>query len=301
MVAVERTKTSSQSKMEEVQARHRKENKDLQNKITGMKKQATKSTRKEINSRCNSLQESLTEKHVQEIQELEKDKEDSSTGALNEVTPEELLLELENADEKDSVSAVEAINAPVKKRRNRQKEKLAKRDAEVQRIKEEAGREAAQQPDLKKMEQEAIDQLCDFKKLKPFDIQPDGHCLFASVLDQLTMRHNRSDLDIHQLRSLACQYMRENKEDFIPYLFNEETMELQGIDEYTKEMETTAKWGGELEILALAKSFNCPISVLMSGRPLHVVNEDSEKPELKLVYYKHSYALGEHYNSLRDV
>lgn len=301
MVAVERTKTSSQSKMEEVQARHRKENKDLQNKITGMKKQATKSTRKEINSRCNSLQESLTEKHVQEIQELEKDKEDSSTGALNEVTPEELLLELEIADEKDSVSAVEAINAPVKKRRNRQKEKLAKRDAEVQRIKEEAGREAAQQPDLKKMEQEAIDQLCDFKKLKPFDIQPDGHCLFASVLDQLTMRHNRSDLDIHQLRSLACQYMRENKEDFIPYLFNEETMELQGIDEYTKEMETTAKWGGELEILALAKSFNCPISVLMSGRPLHVVNEGSEKPELKLVYYKHSYALGEHYNSLRDV
>ena len=37
---------------EAILARHRAEKKDLQNKITGMKKQATKSKRKQVNSRC---------------------------------------------------------------------------------------------------------------------------------------------------------------------------------------------------------------------------------------------------------
>jgi OTU domain-containing protein 6 len=77
-------------------------------------------------------------------------------------------------------------------------------------------------------------------------------------------------------------------------------MSLKNIDEYTKEIETTAAWGSDLEILALSKEFNCPISVMMSGRATLKINEEGANPELKLIYYKHSYALGEHYNSLHD-
>lgn len=286
--------------MEELQARHRKEVKDLQNRITGMKKQATKSTRKEVNSKCASLQEDLRIRHEKEIRELDGSGEEV---VENGCTPEELLEQL-SLEKGEEAAGSEETNeqGPQRRRRNRQKERLAKREAEIARIKEEARLEASQQPDLKKIEQEAIDQLCSVNRLKPYDIQPDGHCLFASILDQLQLRHGESaqDLSVPKLRSLACAYIRQHRDDFIPYMFDEETCQLRDIDVYTEEMESTAKWGGELEIVALANQFDCPISIMMSGRPRHVINEKGTNPELKLVYYKHTYALGEHYNSLHD-
>lgn len=287
--------------MDEILARHRKETKDLQNRITGMKKQATKSTRKEVNSKCLNLQQSLLVKHEQEIKGLN----DEDTQEDEEVNPEKLLeqLQLDDvSDDKEKAQVTLTTETP-KKRRNRQRERLAKRDAKISMIKEQAKLEASTQPDLKQIEQDSIDQLCALNHLTQYDIQPDGHCLFASILDQLKLRHDGDEiqsLDVYKLRSLACNYIRDHKEDFIPYLLDEETLSVKDIDEYTNEMESTAKWGGELEILALSKTFDCPISILMSGRSTHIVNETAHNPELKLVYYKHSYALGEHYNSLHN-
>ncbi|CAI4457916.1 BDN_1c_G0023520.mRNA.1.CDS.1 [Saccharomyces cerevisiae] len=294
--------------MEDILARHRKENKDLQNKITGMKKQATKSKRKEVNSKCLDLQDKLKTKQENEIRDWKiANNEVFDAEQEDEVTPEKLLEQLSiSRDEKEqqNVPVQQQQQGQTKKRRNRQKERLAKRDAAIAKMKEEAALEASKQPDLKKMEQESIDQLCELKKLKQFDIQPDGHCLFASILDQLKLRHDPKKLDqgmdVMKLRWLSCNYVQEHRDDFIPYLFDEETMKMKDIDEYTKEMEHTAQWGGEIEILALSHVFDCPISILMSGRPIQVYNECGKNPELKLVYYKHSYALGEHYNSLHD-
>lgn len=288
--------------MEELLSKHRKEARDLQSQITGMKKQATKSTRKEVNSKCQNLQDALKIRHEQEIKELEGSPEGDEQ---EEVTPEQLLEQLGLSDRHEPQQlpqqAQGAVGEPRKGRRNRQKEKLAKREAEIARIKEEARLEALEQPDLKKIEQDAIDQLCAVNLLQPYDIIPDGHCLFASIRDQLEVRHGASELDIYKLRALACEYIRQHQEDFVPYMFDEETMQLKDVAAYTEEMEKTAKWGGELEILALSKQFDCPISVMMSGRAKHVVNESGNGPELKLVYYKHTYALGEHYNSLHDI
>ena len=291
--------------MDELLALHRKQNKDLQNQITGMKKQATKSTRKQVTAKCEQLQTDLKLKQEKEISELNGDSND------DEVTPEQLLAQLSlDSQIPETETETEPITTTPtqqpKKRRNRQKEKLAKREAEIERMKEEARKEAELQPNLQKIEQDAVDKFCEINKVKQFDIKPDGHCLFASILDQLKLRHlnfieNHSNYDIYKLRSLSCDYIRAHKDDFIPYLFDEKTMQIQDIDEYTKEMETTAKWGGEIEILALSKVFDCPISIMFSDRPQQKFNETGKLPELKLVYYKHSYSLGEHYNSLHDI
>lgn len=309
---------------EEILVRHRNEKRNLQNQITGMKKQATKSKRKQVNARCLELEQELSERQKNEITEwniqnglLEPEAEEL------EVTPEQLLEQLALDTAAKSEKTVSASQSPPptsqepKKRRNRQKERLAKREQEIARLKEEAAKEAAVQPNFKKIEQEALDQLCAIAHLKQVDIQPDGNCLFASVLDQLQLRHNsglpidfppsytgtkdHNALDVSALRSLCACYIRDHRNDFIPYLFDENTCCVKDIDEYTKTIEETAEWGGEVEILALAKIFKCCISVMMSGRATYKMNEEaSENPELKLVYYKHSYALGEHYNSLHD-
>lgn len=334
--------------MDELLAKHRKEKKDLQNRITGMKKQANKSQRKEVNAKCELLLLDLTEKHQQEINDLNNSQQNSENSIIsnektdlpsndgkntdsnnNEITPEFLLKQLSLENEQNSNNIMNNTNntnntndITPKKRRNRQKERLAKRDAEIAKIKLEAQLEANEQPNLQKIEQDSIDQLCTVLKLKQFDIKPDGHCLFASILDQLKYRKiditnintddniNQNIMDndksiddytVYDLRKLSCNYISNNKDDFIPYLFDENTMTLQDIDKYIEEMSTTAKWGGEIEILALSKIFNCPISILISGQSKHLVNESGENSELKLVYYKHSYSLGEHYNSLHDL
>ncbi|CCF55640.1 hypothetical protein KAFR_0A02020 [Kazachstania africana CBS 2517] len=308
---------------EELVKRHNKEKKDLQNKITGMKKQATKSQRKEVNSKCVMLQENLQLKQDQELEDWETSNCGAGASATdtitttdsngdieshdsnNEITPEELLkqLEISNGNQQEVKEEVALPQQP-RRKRNRQKERLARREAEIQKMKAEAMEESKNDngPNLQKIEQEAINNLCLLKDLNQFDIKPDGHCLFASILDQLKQRHQsvEPDLDVYKLRSIACNYIKMHENDFLPYLFDEIKMEVMDINEYVREMETTAKWGGEIEIMALSKEFDCPISILFSDRPVQVFNEEGTLPELKLVYYKHSFALGEHYNSLHD-
>ncbi|CEP60849.1 deubiquitinase OTU2 LALA0_S02e01024g [Lachancea lanzarotensis] len=314
---------------EAVLSRHRAEKKNLQNQITGMKKQATKSKRKEVNARCEELEYQMRVKHEQEL--AEEDEEEVGTAPGADVTPEKLLEQLNLNKPEDSVDPVDQDveqkqqSAPTpqpKKKRNRQREKIAQRNAEIARMKDAAAQEAAEMPDYRKMEQDSLDEICRVNKLQQHDIQPDGHCLFASILDQIQTRHHNDceydfpatyaeittaqdskdvNFSVYALRSLACCYIREHPDDFVPYLFDEATLSVKDISDYTKSMQETAEWGGEVEILALAKVLKCCISVLMSGRATHKVNEQElTNPQLKLVYYKHSYALGEHYNSLRD-
>jgi OTU domain-containing protein 6 len=51
--------TVGTSEMEELQAKHRKELRDLQSKITQKKKQASKKTRKGVNEECDRLEQEL--------------------------------------------------------------------------------------------------------------------------------------------------------------------------------------------------------------------------------------------------
>ncbi|KAK6205488.1 uncharacterized protein RJT21DRAFT_81192 [Scheffersomyces amazonensis] len=298
---------------EELIAKHKKESKDLIATITGLKKQANKKTRKNVNIRCQELQDELDKKHQKELAEIESGNSYSSLAVDeqsenkttdnndDEVTPESLLAQIDlNSDEPNT-----KINEPIqsgqpKSKRNRQKERLEKRKAEIERIKEEARAEAANTVDYRQIEIDSMNHLLALNNLKLFEIRPDGHCLFASIQDQLQIRQNVHK-SIQELRDLAAEYISRHRDDFIPFLFDEKTMELRDIDSYLEELTTTAMWGSDMEILALAKNFNCPIDVYIAGAATQTLNEDGEEPRLKLGYYKHTYGLGEHYNSLRSI
>lgn len=313
--------------MEEVLARHRKEVKELTATVTGLKKQAKadKKKKKEITKQIEDLETELKRRHEAELSQFDAGKgtdgsenekeangENDSDEDDEEVTAEKLLAQLEldqkqreeeEAAEKAAAAAAKAANqqnvAQKGPKRNRRKEKLAKRQQEMDRLADEAASEAAGQTDYRKIEMENMDAVCKLRGLVQHEITPDGHCLFASIADQLERRHGTTR-SVQELRSDAAGYIRSHPDTFQPFLFDENTMSMREIEPYCDEIETTALWGGDMEILALAMVYNCCISVMMSGRPDHKVNEDGTKPELKLAYYKHSYGLGEHYNSLRD-
>lgn len=295
---------------DEMIARHKKEVKELTGKTTGMKKQANKNTKKAILKEIKDLEESLKSRQANELAELRSGEGGADTQTTkpaadpensdDEVTPEKLLAKLGLADEPKPVENVETVVDQPKKKRNRQKERLAKREAEIKRIKDEAKEEQSHEIDYRGIELRNIQDLCDKQRVKQHDITPDGHCLFSSISDQLKIRHD-IDVSVKELRKEAGAYILEHPDDFIPFLFDEETMSLKNIDEYVDKIVNTAMWGGDLEILALAKVYDCPISVMMSGRAPLKMNEEGSNPELKLVYYKHAFGLGEHYNSLHDL
>lgn len=291
-------------------SRHKKEAKDLVGRTTGMKKQANKNTRKAVLKQIKEMEDELKARHEKELKYLNA-LDDTEDGAKNEgkdeeeeLTPEKLLAQLGLSDKHEQVSEVKVVDdIPTgipKKKRNRQKERLAKREAEMKRIQEEAKEEQDGKPDLRGIELKNIQDLCDLQKVKQHDITPDGHCLFSSISDQLKIRQN-IEVTVKELRKNAGNFIKENPDDFIPFLFDEETMSLRNIDEYVDKIENTAMWGGDLEILALSKVYDCPISVMMSGRAALRMNENGLNEELKLVYYQHAFGLGEHYNSLHDI
>lgn len=190
-------------------------------------------------------------------------------------------------------------SAAPKAKRNRRKEKIAAREAAAQKMSDEAAAEAALEPDLRKIELENMSSICTIRGLTQYEVPADGHCLFASISDQLKIRHDVSKT-VQELRTEAANHIRKHPNDFSPYLFDENTLTMREIEPYCVELESTAIWGGDLEITAFSQIFDCCISVLISGQSPFIANEDGKKPELKLAYFKHSFGLGEHYNSLRD-
>ena len=122
--------------LDEMQSRHRKEQKDLQSRITQKKKGATKKTRKGVNSECEELERQLRETQEQEIAALnegtvpdvedvpeleEPSAEEPQTNRVNGVTES-----LENTN----ISEAPLAEDGHPKKRNRQKERLARRAAE---------------------------------------------------------------------------------------------------------------------------------------------------------------------------
>lgn len=299
--------------MEEVQTRHRKEQKELQSKITQKKKNASKKTRKGVNTECDDLERHLKERQEQEIQALNGDAGAERPGNADDPSEDELAESKQDevngaadsmAKTTISESATPSEDGNQPRKRNRQKERLARRAAEQDAAVEAAKVEAANQPDQKAVEREKL--LKEFKANGRQEklIRPDGHCLFSAVADQLAqagipLGGDTEDLKEDQrykvVRKAAADYIEGHPDDFVAWL--EEPLE-----GYVEKIRATAEWGGHLELLALAKSYNVEICVLQDGGKQSIepgLEGKGEPEKIWLAYYRHGFGLGEHYNSLR--
>ncbi|KAK9237711.1 hypothetical protein V1525DRAFT_450264 [Lipomyces kononenkoae] len=306
--------------LDEILARHRKESRDLQAAVTSLKKSATKGEKrkkKEALAKCEQMEKDLKTRHEAELAAAgnntkSNDMLDSKHGdpaagedTEDEISPDKLLaqlaLDVGTAVDPEPVPTLQQQQQPQQKgpKKNRQKDRLARRKAAMDQMTAEAAVEAANTPDLRKIELENVTALTEKLGLIQYDIIPDGHCLFAAIADQLRIRHDIATT-VAELRSKAAAHIRSDPDTFAPFLFDEATLSLRDLNAYCVDVERTAIWGGDMEILALSKEYDCPVSVVMSGKARLRMNEAGTRPELWLAYYRHSYGLGEHYNSLRD-
>lgn len=326
---------STPSPLEALQQKHRKEQRDLVSRLTQKKKQASKKTRKGVNDECDRLERELRERQAQELLDLTgegpgaaADDEAQEDSEGEEVTQGNGAVDVQieglsingRADESAPTTTAQSeagsSNAPGKKK-NRQKERLARRKAEQDAAVAQAEEEARNAPNPRELEKQRFEPLLADRKLALYEIRADGHCLYAAVADQLSTREmslepripitlSETDkaLPYKKTRYAAAGWIESNADDFAPFMEDP-------LQEHVRKIRETGEWGGHVELMALARGYGIRINVLHAdGRVDRIGPADGEgngdgegkgEEEIWLGYYRHSHGLGEHYNSLRKV
>ena len=289
--------------MEELQARHRKELKDLLGKITSKKKNATKKTRKGVNDECDRLEAELKERQQNEVEALapatlEEDisnlgGDDTGTGASKPDKFDDVEITSVKAEigtivtPRNGLAANDQTNS---KKPNRQKARLARRAAEQEAQVEAAAKEAANMPNQRQQELAAMKEQMKKRGLVEIMIRPDGHCLYSACAHTLP---SATAKDYKDIRVAAADYMSAHPDEFSPFM-------VEPMNTYTEKIKNTAEWGGHLELQAIAKAFKINVHVLQASGQVEDIQPDAPSDEeLWLAYYRHSFGLGEHYNALK--
>jgi len=139
--------------------------------------------------------------------------------------------------------------------------------------------------------------------LKVKEIRADGHCLYRSIDDQLcAVTGEGHEGGYEGLRATCAETMRDDETSYRPFVDEcaEDTPEADARWEaYVRDVESTTTWGGQLEIMALAKALKRRIQVFSATMPVVVMGEEfADAPPLRVCYHQHAFGLGEHYNSV---
>ncbi|KAF8935686.1 hypothetical protein EDD21DRAFT_392419 [Dissophora ornata] len=307
---------------EELKARHKKEQRDLTAKVTALKKTATKGDKKkkkEVNTEVAQLEHTLNQQQDKEDKEwlsLHKNNNpassssaDGSAGAqdeeeedefdVNDIPIDHLTIETAPAGKQPQQQHQQSSGG---KKLNRQKARKDRKAQAIKELQDEAEKEAAGQVNMNEVERKAIEELAVAMSVTVKDVNADGHCLYNAIADQLS-QHYQKETTAKDLRHDTAEYMREHSDDFLPFLTNEQgdMMSSEDFKEYCDDLESTAVWGGQPELLALSRVHKVPIWVVQMGSPTVKLSEDmyAAKAPLMVSYHRHMYGLGEHYNSLR--
>ncbi|EXJ89896.1 hypothetical protein A1O3_02963 [Capronia epimyces CBS 606.96] len=295
--------------MEELLARHRKERRDLQSRITQKKKNATKKTRKGVNDECEQLERELGERQKAEIDALEGKNDEGLEPSLDALAIDEPIEKVNGEIETTSSEAAQGHTAPTlaadqtrPKKPNRQKARLARRAAEQEAQAAAAALEAEKLPDLRKQEMASMKKQMESLGLSETLIRPDGHCLFSacahSLSPELVSKSGPHKEPYRNVRFAATEFMATHPDDFAPFLE-------EPLDDYVKTMRNTAEWGGQLELQAIARAYDVDINVLQADGRVEKISSGSaakeDSQEVWLAYYRHSFGLGEHYNALKKI
>lgn len=124
--------------------------------------------------------------------------------------------------------------------------------------------------------------------LKLKDVIGDGNCLFRALADQLD-----GDQNMHwKHRKDAVAYMKEHKDDFIPFIEESVTFE-----KYLQNLASAGTYGGNDSIVAFARKNNTDIIIHQLNNPTFIVEGSQNEKRRKVLHL--AYHDFEHYSSVR--
>ncbi|WKX97924.1 hypothetical protein Q1695_013544 [Nippostrongylus brasiliensis] len=285
-------------------AQQRKEKKALKEKTLAMKKTAksgNKQKQKETSAEIERLEREMAARHEKELTDLKASQPRTVTESCGNPTP---AVDQKRVSDSETDQLEQAFYKEVKVS-SRNKKKQAKQEEAIRRMQEavQQDRENAA-TSLRVTEMAAIQKILDERGLSIVDIAPDGDCLYNAVANQLQRVKGYEQVSGKDMRRRAAKYIREHKDDFIPFLVNESDGPLDEFefDKYCHGVENESKdggvWGGEPELNALSQSLERSIELIQPIGSAVIFGEEFNKTKpLIIVYHRHAYELGAHYNS----
>ncbi|XP_049459120.1 deubiquitinase OTUD6B [Epinephelus fuscoguttatus] len=279
---------------EQLAKQHRKEKKDLQAKIQSMKNAIPKNDkkrRKQLTEEIAKIEADLSQKHKEELRQLKSNANTKVEEVLNGVE----TMKVEGAEEEEG----EVKQPRVTKAQKRRDKKAAQEKERESRI---AEAEVQNLQGVRHQEGLKLAQKLAQQQLQIKEISSDGHCMYRAIEDQLAQLSQPGVImSVKELRSRTAEHMRSHADDFLPFLTNPNTGDMYTTDEFEKycsDVEHTAAWGGQLELRALTQVLRLPVEVIQADSPTIKIGEEFDSKPITLVYMRHAYGLGEHYNSV---
>lgn len=286
----------------------RKETSQLQNKEIELKKAAAKGSKaeqkakkKQVEEEISRLSAKLKEKHAEELASLGY----STSDGKEKSNIDNLVKAIAGV----SVTNQHDHSKPSKSAKRREK-RAQQEAAREQRIQEEQSNIVSDRV----VEDEKLEKRLEPLGLTVNEIKPDGHCLYRAVEDQLGhLSGGSSPYSYQRLREMVAAYMRDHASDFLPFYLSENMIDqdsaqsqAERFEDYCKEVELTAAWGGELELRALTHCLRKHIMIYSGSFPdVEMGKEyksehgsDSSNASIRLSYHRYAFGLGEHYNSV---
>ncbi|XP_035476698.1 deubiquitinase OTUD6B [Scophthalmus maximus] len=273
----------------------RKEKKDLQAKVQSMKNTVPKNDkkrRKQLTEEIAKLEADLTQKQEEELRQLNSS---SNNTKVEEVMNGVETMKME-AGEQESEEVLQPRVTKAQKRRDKKAAEEKERESRI------AEAEVQNLQGVRHQEGVKLAQKLALQQLQVKEISSDGHCMYRAIEDQLAQRSKPGlTMSVKELRSCTADHMRSHVDDFLPFLTNANTGDMYTTDEFEKycsDVEHTAAWGGQLELRALTQVLHLPIEVIQAESPAIKIGEEYDSEPITLVYMRHAYGLGEHYNTV---
>ncbi|KAG9391602.1 OTU-like cysteine protease [Carpediemonas membranifera] len=268
----------------QMKIRQRNEMKALQAKCQQILKDK-KRDKREAKRETASLKADLEAEHAKQLAYFE---EQNSNDAPAEEAP---APEPSAPAEEVTPSNEEPVLTRAQKRQKKKLEQEHKREEQIRRDEEAFDNSA------KETEQAELRKQLAGLGMAIVPMPSDGHCMFSSIAHGLNDGRNARDL-----RGVAVDYIIEHQEDFMPFMVDirGNQMSDEAFTQYCDRMRSTAEWGGEQELAALASALGREIMVYSARAQPRVFGEGPEAP-IRVSYHEHELTLGQHYNAIVSV
>ena len=259
-----------------LEAKHEAEWRDFRERTEAQRQGASKKKLKQLEFQLQQEESDLRYRQHEELDELDGG-DDAATVEEEEVVVEDAAAK--KREEEERIKAKKLAKAAKKKSKREAKAKTESARAQADAIEAEEVRRNSE----RKKECEAISRKLVEVNRKIKDVAADGHCLYRAVADQ-------SDSTYTEVRKTCAAFMESHESDFAPFIEDE------SFGDHCAKVRSSAEWGGQPELLALARALQRPIVVYSrDSAPLRMGDGNGE--ELVVTYHRDYYALGEHYNS----
>jgi len=257
-----------------LEAKHEAEWRAFRERAETQRQGASKKKLKQLEFQLQREESDLRYRQHEELEDLE----GGDDGATVE---EEVVVEdaaAKKREEEERIKAKKLAKAAKKKSKREARAKTESARAQADAIEAEEVRRNSE----RKKECEAISRKLVEVNRRIKDVAADGHCLYRAIADQ-------SDSTYTEVRKTCASFMEAHADDFAPFIEDE------SFGDHCAKVRSSAEWGGQPEVLALARALDRPIVVYSrDSEPLRM-GEGSD--EIVVTYHRDYYALGEHYNS----